>query len=107
MPLRRFSSIGYWAVGLLLISGCVNALVMVPRPESLIGTDYGHVLLVKIALALLMVAIAVANRVLLTPKAIAAPAGIRALWRSVMVEQGVGLAVLAAVALLGTIHPVP
>jgi hypothetical protein len=35
------------------------------------------------------------------------PAGIRTLWRSVMVEQGVGMAVLAAVALLGTIHPVP
>ena len=37
----------------------------------------------------------------------AAPASVRALWRSVMVEQGIGLLVLATVALLGTIHPVP
>jgi copper resistance protein D len=105
--LLRFSHIGYWAVALLLITGCVNALVMVPRPGSLIDSDYGRVLLVKIALALVMVAIAVANRVLLAPKAIAGPTGIRALWCSVLVEQGVGLLVLAAVARLGTIHPVP
>jgi putative copper resistance protein D len=103
----RFSHIGYWAVALLLISGCTNALVLVPQPGKLLTTDYGHVLLVKIALALLMVAIALVNRIALTPRAAAGPGGIRALWRSVMVEQGVGLAVLAAVALLGTIHPVP
>jgi copper resistance protein D len=104
--LPRFSHIGYWLVALLLISGCVNAVILVPTPDKLLTSDYGHVLLVKIALALLMVAIALVNRVALTPKA-AGPAGIRALWRSVMVEQGVGLAVLATVALLGTIHPVP
>jgi putative copper resistance protein D len=103
----RFSHIGYWAVALLLISGCINALVLVPQPGRLLNTDYGHVLLVKIALALLMVAIALVNRVALTPRAAAGPRGIRALRRSVMVEQGVGIAVLAAVALLGTIHPVP
>jgi copper resistance protein D len=107
--LPRFSRIGYWAVALLLLSGCVNALILVPRPERLFGTDYGRVLLVKIALALLMVAIAVVNRVVLTPKVVSAaePAAAKALWRSVLVEQGVGLLVLAIVARLGTIHPVP
>jgi putative copper resistance protein D len=103
----RFSLIGYWAVALLLISGCTNALVLVPQPGKLLTTDYGRVLLVKIGLALVMVAIALVNRIALTPKAVTGPAGIRTLWRSVMVEQGVGLAVLASVALLGTIHPVP
>ena len=106
--LPRFSRIGYWAVALLLISGCINAVILVPSFGKLVGTGYGRVLLVKIALALLMVAIAVVNRFVLTPKISAAgPAGIRALWRSAMVEQGVGMAVLASVALLGTIHPVP
>jgi copper resistance protein D len=107
--LPRFSQVGYWAVALLLMSGCVNALVLVPQPGKLISTDYGHVLLVKIALALAMVAIAVVNRVVLTSTAMAADAAkdLRALWHSVLLEQGVGLLVLATAARLGTIHPVP
>ena len=107
--LGRFSGHGYWAVALLLITGCINALVMVPRPDSLIGSDYGRVLLLKVALALTMVAIAVVNRIVLTPQVMtsAEPAEVRRLWHSAWLEQGVGLAVLAAVAWLGTIHPVP
>jgi copper resistance protein D len=109
LVLPRFSHIGYGAVALLVGSGCINALILVPRPERLIGTDYGRVLLVKIALALLMVAFAVVNRVLLTPALMTAapPASVRSLWRSVVVEQGIGFLVLATVAVLGTIHPVP
>jgi copper resistance protein D len=107
--LRRFSHIGYGAVALLVGSGCINALILVPQPDKLISTDYGRVLLVKIALALLMVGVAVVNRVLLTPPVMTSgsPASMRALWRSIVVEQGIGLLVLATVAVLGTIHPVP
>ena len=107
--LRRFSRIGYGAVALLVGSGCVNALILVPQPGKLIGTDYGRVLLVKIALALVMVAVAVVNRVLLTPPVMRSesPASVRALRLSVVVEQGIGFLVLGTVALLGTIHPVP
>jgi len=106
--LRRFSRLGYGAVALLVGSGCINALILVPDANKLIGTDYGRVLLVKIALALLMVGVAIANRVLLTPPVMTAGsvASVRALWRSVVVEQGIGLLVVAAVAVLGTIHPV-
>jgi len=107
--LRRFSLIGYWAVALVLVTGCINALVMVPGPASLIGSDYGRALLVKLALVVVLVAIAIGNRVALTPRIMAADqsVAVRNLWRSVLVEQGVGLAVLTAVAWLGTIHPVP
>jgi putative copper resistance protein D len=109
LVLPRFSRIGYGTVVLLVGSGCINALILVPQPDRLIGTDYGRVLLVKIALALLMVAVALVNRVAFTPPVMttAPPASVRALWRSVMVEQGIGFLVLATVALLGTIHPVP
>ncbi len=103
--LQRFSRIGYWAVALLLISGCINTFVMVPRPASLIGSDYGQVLLIKLGLAAVMVAIAIVNRMVLTPPIVAGPQSVGRLWRSVVVEQGVGLLVLAAVAWLGTIHP--
>jgi putative copper resistance protein D len=107
--LRRFSTLGYWAVALVLITGCVNALVMVPRPGSLTGSEYGRILLLKLAFVLLLVAIAIVNRVVLTPPIMAATdsTGVRPLWRSVMVEQGVGILVLASVAWLGTVHPAP
>ncbi len=109
LALRRFSRMGYWAVALVLISGCINALVMVPGPASLAGSDYGRALLVKLALVLVMVAIAIGNRVVLTPRIMsgAQSTGWRSLWGSVAVEQVVGLLVLASVAWLGTLHPVP
>lgn len=105
--LPRFSRIGYWLVAGLLISGCVNALVLVPRPDSLFTSAYGRVLLIKLGLVAIMVAVAIYNRVVLTQQVVASTNGVRALWRSVLAEQGVGLLVLATVALLGTIHPVP
>jgi putative copper resistance protein D len=107
--LRRFSTMGYWAVALVLITGCINALVMVPRPASLIGSDYGRALLLKLALVVVLVVMAIINRVVLTPPIMAASdaAGIRRLWHNVVAEQVVGIVVLAVVAWLGTIHPVP
>jgi putative copper resistance protein D len=104
--LSRFSRLGYWLVALLLISGCINALVLVPRPDSLVTSDYGRVLAVKLALVLIMVGFALYNRLALVARVQSKP-GLHALWRSVLAEQGVGLLVLATVALLGTIHPVP
>jgi putative copper resistance protein D len=107
LVVSRFSRVGYWLVAVLLISGCINALVLVPRPESLLDSAYGRVLLVKLGLVLIMVAFAIYNRVVLAARVIEPTTGAHALWRSVLAEQGVGLSVLAAVALLGTIHPVP
>ena len=80
---------GYWAVALVLISGCINALVMVPHPGSLIGSDYGRALLVKLAFVVLLVAVAIFNRVVLTPPLMAAkaPDHLRPLWRSVVVAN--------------------
>jgi putative copper resistance protein D len=113
VALERFSGAGYWVVALLLITGCINAFVMVPRPDSLLTSDYGRVLVVKIVFALMMVAIALLNRIALAPALAGAvtgapgPAVLRKLWRSVLVEQVVGVLVLIVVARLGTIHPVP
>jgi copper resistance protein D len=107
LVLSRFSHIGYWLVALLLISGCINALVLVPRPDSLVTSAYGRGLLIKLGLVVIMVAFAIYNRVVLAARVTASTTGARALWRSVLAEQGVGLLVLATVALLGTIHPVP
>ena len=63
-----FSRLGYGAVGLLLVSGVLNAIILVSRPELLITTTYGRVLLVKISLVFIMIAIAARNRFILSPK---------------------------------------
>jgi Copper resistance protein D len=46
----------------LLVTGVLNAIVLVPRPESLMTTSYGQVLLVKIGLVAVMIGIATRNR---------------------------------------------
>lgn len=107
--LPRFSRVGYGAVVLLLVSGCVNAIILVPRPGALIGEPYGRILLVKVGLAGLMVAIAIVNRLVLAPRILESKPEtvLPALWRNVLIELGTGLLVLATVAVLGIVHPTP
>jgi copper resistance protein D len=106
----RFSRFGYVAVSLLLVTGALNTIVLVPQPESLVTTAYGQVLLVKISLVAVMIAIAIRNQFVLAPPVLTAATSngseeAASLYRSVAVEQGVGVLVLATVAALGTIHP--
>ncbi len=61
----RFSNLGIIAVGTLLMSGMINAWFLVGEPANLIGTDYGRLLQLKIALFIGMVCIAVANEAML------------------------------------------
>ncbi|HLG88464.1 MAG TPA: CopD family protein, partial [Alphaproteobacteria bacterium] len=70
-------------------------------------TRYGQVLAAKIALVLIMVAIAAINRFRIAPRMAAAPGPepTAVLWRNVMAELALALAVLALVSLLGTLIP--
>ena len=111
--LPRFSLLGYIAVVTLLMTGCINTIVLVQRPEGLIGTDYGRLLLLKLSLVAIMIAIATYNRLVFSRRILlgAQPPGKDAentmtLYRSVAIEQIMGLMVLAVVAVLGTTHPV-
>jgi putative copper resistance protein D len=105
----RFSRLGYGAVGLLLVTGIFNTVVLVPRPTFLVTSLYGRILLLKIMLVVVMIAIALYNRIKLAPlmeAAIARNSGAAAaLYRNVIMEQAIGLFVLAIVAVIGTIHP--
>lgn len=112
--LPRFSLLGYIAVATLLMTGCINAMVLIPRPEEAIGTDYGRLLLLKLSLVAIMIAIAIYNRLVFSARILlgAQSPGDDAentmtLYRSVAMEQIIGLLVLAVVAVLGTTHPVP
>ena len=104
----RFSQMGYAAVALLAATGAVNTLLLVGSTQALVGTPYGRLLGLKILLFLAMVTFALFNRFRLLPRlrreaqASMAAAGLA---RSVLFEQGLGLAILAVVSVLGTWPP--
>jgi putative copper resistance protein D len=66
--LIRFSRLGYVAVCLLIGTGCINTLAIAPDARRIIDTDYGRILAIKLALVVMMVGLAVVNRLVLLPK---------------------------------------
>jgi copper resistance protein D len=110
--LLRFSSMGYVAVATLVVSGIVNSRFLVGSVSSLLKTPYGQILLGKLALFAAMIALAAANRFWLVPRMIEirAKSGEPAMWLGrlryhVLGEQLLGLMVLLAVSVLGTMRP--
>ncbi len=107
----RFSILGIISVGTLLCTGLVNTWYLVGSPAALTGTDYGRLLLVKIALFLIMVTIASVNRLELTDRLVEehSPAAVndarRKLRRNATVEATIGAAIIAIVAQLGVLPP--
>jgi putative copper resistance protein D len=107
--LSRFSRFGYFAVGLILLSGCVMSWQMVGGWSELFDTAYGRVLLAKVFLFSLMTGVAAVNRFYWMPRlapqqnAKRSQPMLRSLLRNVTVEQAIGLAILAAASLLGTL----
>jgi putative copper resistance protein D len=113
--LRRFSNLGVISVAVLFVSGLVNTWFLTNHLRGLIGTRYGVLLQIKLALFLGMLCIAAANRFRLLPQLveIADPphqpgnvVTLRQLRRNTGVEIALGLAVLYIVGLLGVTPPV-
>jgi len=104
--LPAFSQMGYVAVVAIAITGIVNTLILVGSVDALYETDYGLLLSLKILLYLAMVGVALRNRFRLMPRfADRNAAAGSALYRSVLIEQAIGLGILAAVSVLGTWAP--
>jgi putative copper resistance protein D len=104
--LRTFSAMGPALIALLVLSGLANAWILVGPDHigDLVRTAYGRVLLAKLALFVGMLLLAAANRYRHTP-AVADGAPLGSVRRSLAGEAGIGLAVLALVAWLGTLAP--
>ena len=109
---RRFSTLGIAAVGTLLLTGIVNAWILVGSTNALFATEYGQLLMLKICLFVVMLAFAAVNRFWLTPQLVLAGerlAGerepLRQLARNSGIEIGLGLAIYGIVGVLGTLHP--
>lgn len=111
--LDGFSLVGTSVVAVIVVTGLVNAWLLVGpgNATALASTIYGQLLLAKLALFTAMVGFAAINRYRLTP-ALAARldakehrGAIAALRISVALETGSVVLVLALVAWLGTLQP--
>jgi putative copper export protein/mono/diheme cytochrome c family protein len=110
---RRFSVLAVASVAILFSAGLVNTWFLTGTIPALIGTEYGHLLLAKIAIFAAMVVIGAVNMLRLTPR-LADPSGkgTSRIWTAVaqlrwnaVVEASCGLAVLAIVGVLGILRP--
>jgi copper transport protein len=104
--LSRFSSLALVSVGALLATGTYLAVLRLGSWEALTGSFYGRSLLVKLALALPMLALGAVNLLWVSPGLKrAAPAGAARARRSVTSEAALGAAVLLTVGLLTALPP--
>jgi putative copper resistance protein D len=110
--LPRYSRAGYVMVGVIAVTGSLRSWTLVSRAAQLVDTIYGRVLLAKIYLFALMVALAMVNRLAVSPVAISSSAmapgrtsSLFALERNVVLEQLLGIVVVGAVSVLGTLYP--
>ena len=108
---QRFSTLGIVSVGTLLVTGIVNAWILVGSIHALIVTGYGQLLLVKLVVFAIMLGFAATNRFWLTPRLASWSENepqleaLHQLTRNSVTEIALGLTIFAIVGVLGTLHP--
>lgn len=113
--LPRFARTGTICVLVLAATGLINAqlIVGIANVGRSLMSPYGQLLVAKLLLFVAMLALAGANRWRLTPALATAlidgdaRLAINAMRRSLAIEALAGVAILALVALFGTLEPVP
>lgn len=96
--LNRFSRIAMPVVAALALTGLVLAVIQLEKLSALVDTSYGLILSIKLALVLLLLALAALNRVRLTPALASDQKAASALKRSIQLECVAALAIFAIVA---------
>lgn len=105
--LSKFSGLGHVAVAVVLLTGIVNAMLILHHFPDDFGSPYQLLLLIKIGLVLVMVGIALANRYWVTPGLIEhTSSATRALVIGTVCEIALGAVVIALVSAFGTFDPV-
>jgi putative copper resistance protein D len=108
----RFSTLGLSCVGTLLVTGVVNTWFLSGSVPALLGTLYGQLLLVKIALFATMIAVASVNQRRFLPRLadVASDAALRfravgQVGRNASIEASLGVFVLVVVGIIGILPP--
>ena len=108
---QRFSTLGLVSVGTLLLTGIINAWILVGSIHALIVTGYGQLLMLKLVVFAIMLGFAATNRFWLTPQLASWSENepqleaLHQLTRNSVTEIALGLAIFAIVGVLGTLHP--
>jgi putative copper resistance protein D len=103
---RRFSILGQISVAAILATGVINTWEILGDAAFSLDTAYNRLLFVKIVLFAAMVAIAACNRQRLTPRLASADSrAMRQLRWNSLTEAGLGILILAIVAVLGRMTP--
>lgn len=108
--MRRYTVLAVASVTALFAGGLVNTWFLAGTLPALVGTEYGRLLLGKIALFLIMLVLGAVNLLRLVPRlghgpeAPAAKTGAQ-LKRNALTETALGTGVLAVVGLLGILPP--
>lgn len=104
--LRRFSNAGHVAVALVLVTGLINALLILGRLPLDWSSPYEALLAAKIALVATMTALAVVNRYVLLPMIKLGHENIKcAILLATMAEIALGTGALVTVSIFGTLEP--
>lgn len=105
VALRRFSTVGHWAVALAILSGMGNSFFIVGWPLGSSST-YRTLLTAKVVVVSVMTALAILNRYWFVPRIrrnqAAAVAAIRT---GTLSEIGLGLAAILLVSIFGMLDP--
>ncbi|MDI1266651.1 MAG: copper resistance protein CopC [bacterium] len=96
--LRRFSIGAVPMVALLAATGLALSVVQLGSISALIGTRYGIILSIKLALVILLLGLAALNRLVYTPAVAADHANTMPLLRSIRLECLIAVGILAVVA---------
>ena len=107
MALRHFSNAGHVTVALVILSGIVNAMLILKRLPTDWSSPYQMLLAAKIGLVAGMVFLAIVNRYVFVPWIGRNPGrALQALRLGSIAEIIVGLAVIGLVAVFGMLEPI-
>jgi putative copper export protein/mono/diheme cytochrome c family protein len=101
---RQFSLLAVIAVATIAATSLQQASVLIGSLPALIGTDYGRMAIVKLALFMALLGLGMMNRFALTP-ALEAPLAVRRLRASVVIETILGLCVVLTAGQLASLPP--
>ncbi|KER04032.1 copper homeostasis membrane protein CopD [Photorhabdus temperata] len=105
ISMMRFSAYGHIAVILIIVTGTISSLILLPDWPEYSGSEYQSMLWIKIALVAGMVVLALINRYILVPK-LRQPGRYQLLVINSWVEIMLGALALLCVAVFATYQPV-
>ncbi|WP_434524550.1 copper homeostasis membrane protein CopD [Photorhabdus asymbiotica] len=105
ISMMRFSTYGHIAVILIIVTGIISSLILLPGWPEYSGTEYQSMLWLKIVLVAAMVMLALINRYILVPK-LRQPGRYQLLIINSWIEIIFGALALLCVAIFATYQPI-